>query len=813
MRNLIDSFIKTKAYIHLIVISGFALISLAFYYPVLSGKILLQSDIRQYSGMARQLMEYREKTGKETFWIDNAYGGMPTYQLGAKYPGDFLSPIYSFFRLLPRPAHILFLYFFGAYLLLLILKIPWHTALFGAFAFGFSTYLLIILQVGHNTKALAVSFFPFVIGGLVLLFRRYYFWGFLLSSLAFGMQIRANHYQMTYYLLFLVGIFAFVWGVQAFKQKQISDYLRSLALLIVSGILALGFNATPLLATAEYAKSSTRGASELNFRANGSPKEQSSGLDYNYITEYSYGIFESLNLIIPRIQGGGSSEDLGEKHGVYEFLLNNGVRPSQAKEFSSNVPTYWGSQPILEAPAYIGITVFFFALLALIYVRSPLRNTLVIGILFSLLLSWGKNFSLLTDFFIYFVPFYNKFRAVSSIQVVLEFCFPVLAVLGLQWALTKQADFNLTKNAKFFGILILFLSALLLFKGSLSFSGVNDAYFIEIYGIELVNVIKQARVSIFQEDIIRSLLITILLASLVLYYQIKNTNRNLILGLIIGILLFDLIGVSSRYITRDTFVKPALAATPFQITAADQAILQDSSRYRVFEPQLGLTGARTAYFHNSLGGYHGAKPRRFEELFDYYKTHQIPDVLDILNVKYVLVTDQEKNTLQPLNNPNVLGNAWTVEKIKVTPSADALLKELKKTDFSSEALVIDSAFPKDLAMKYVKDSLTTIELTKTSPDELIYKIQSQSQQFVVFSEMYYPFGWTARVNNKDRPIVNVNYLLRGLEIPAGKSTVVFSFKPQIVTLGSQIRWGSLILFILFSGGIYYIKSRSQIQSS
>ena len=813
MRNLIDSFIKTKAYIHLIVISGFALISLAFYYPVLSGKILLQSDIRQYSGMARQLMEYREKTGKETFWIDNAYGGMPTYQLGAKYPGDFLSPIYSFFRLLPRPAHILFLYFFGAYLLLLILKIPWHTALFGAFAFGFSTYLLIILQVGHNTKALAVSFFPFVIGGLVLLFRRYYFWGFLLSSLAFGMQIRANHYQMTYYLLFLVGIFAFVWGVQAFKQKQISDYLRSLALLIVSGILALGFNATPLLATAEYAKSSTRGASELNFRANGSPKEQSSGLDYNYITEYSYGIFESLNLIIPRIQGGGSSEDLGEKHGVYEFLLNNGVRPSQAKEFSSNVPTYWGSQPILEAPAYIGITVFFFALLALIYVRSPLRNTLVIGILFSLLLSWGKNFSLLTDFFIDFVPFYNKFRAVSSIQVVLEFCFPVLAVLGLQWALTKQADFKLIKNAKFLGILILFFFALLLFKGSLSFSGVNDAYFIEIYGIELVNIIKQARVSIFQEDIIRSLLITILLASLVLYYQIKNTNRNLILGLIIGILLFDLIGVSSRYITRDTFVKPALAATPFQITAADQAILQDSSRYRVFEPQLGLTGARTAYFHNSLGGYHGAKPRRFEELFDYYKTHQIPGVLDILNVKYVLVTDQEKNTLQPLNNPNVLGNAWTVDKIKVTPSADALLKELKKTDFSSEALVIDSAFPKDLAMKYVKDSLTTIELTKTSPDELIYKIQSQSQQFVVFSEMYYPFGWTARVNNKDRPIVNVNYLLRGLEIPAGKSTVVFSFKPQIVTLGSQIRWGSLILFMLFSAGIYYIKSRSQIQSS
>jgi len=811
MKNWIDSFIRNKAYIHSIVVLGFALVSLLFYYPVLSGKTLLQSDIRQYEGMSRQLKDYRAKTAKETYWIDNAYGGMPTYQLGAQYPSDFLSPIYSFFRILPRPTHILFLYLFGAYLLLLILKIPWQTALFGALAFGFSTYLLIILQVGHNTKALAVSFFPFVIAGLILLFRREFFLGLLLTSLALGMQIRANHYQMTYYLMLLIGVFVLVWAIQSFKSKNISSFFRALALLTISGFLALGFNATPLLATAEYANFSTRGKSELKLNPDGSPKEQSTGLDYDYITEYSYGIFESLNLIVPRIQGGGSSEDLGEQHGVYDFLINNGVRPAQARQFSENIPTYWGSQPILEAPAYIGVTVFFFALLALFYVRSPLRNALLVGVLFSLVLSWGKNFSVLTDFFIDYIPFYNKFRAVSSIQVVLELCFPLLAALGLQWALTRQNKFDFPRFAKRVGIPILFLIGLLLFKGSLSFSGLNDSYFTEIYGAELVNVIKEARVSIFQKDLIRAILILLFLSALVAYYQFKNANKNLILVICIGVLLFDLHDISSRYISRENFVPHSRAAVPFQITGADRAIQQDSSRYRVFEPQLGLTGARTAYFHNSLGGYHGAKPRRFEELINYYNTHQIPAVLDFLNVKYVLVNDTEENSLQPFNNPNALGAAWAVEKIKVVPTADALLESMKTTDFSSQALVLENSFPEEIPLKYQQDSLTTVNLVEEAPDHLVYQVQADSEQFIVFSEMYYPQGWRATVNGLQTPIVNVNYVLRGLKVPAGNSTVEFRFEPEVVVLGTAIRWGSLILFLLLLGAFYFVQSRSKNQ--
>ncbi len=279
----------------------------------------------------------------------------------------------------------------------------------------------------------------------------------------------------------------------------------------------------------------------------------------------------------------------------------------------------------------------------------------------------------------------------------------------------------------------------------------------------------------------------------------------------IGVLLFDLLGVSSRYISRDNFVPPSRAAVPFLITEADRAIQQDSSRYRVFEPQLGLTGARTAYFHNSLGGYHGAKPRRFEELINYYNTHQIPAVLDFLNVKYVLVNDTEENSPQLLNNPNALGAAWAVEKIKVVPTADALLESMKTTDFSSQALVLENSFPDDIPLKYQQDSLTTVNLVEEAPDHLVYQVQADSDQFIVFSEMYYPQGWRATVNGLQTPIINVNYVLRGLKVPDGNSTVEFRFEPEVVVLGTAIRWGILILFVLLLGAFYFVQSRSQNQ--
>ena len=796
---------------HAGVVLGFALVALLFYYPLLSGKTLLQSDIRQYQGMSRQLQEHREATGEETYWIDNAFGGMPTYQLGGKFPADVLQPIYSFFRILPRPAHILFLYLLGVYLVLLILKKPWPVALFGSLAFGFSTYLLIILQVGHNTKALAVSFFPFVFGGVLLLLQKRWFWGVLLSSLALGMQIRANHYQMTYYLLMLLGLLVLVYGYHSLKNKQIKSFLQSLGALIASGILALGFNATPLLATAEYTDFSTRGKSELKQNADGSPKEQSTGLDFDYITEYSYGIFESLNLIAPRVQGGGSSEDLGTKHGVYDFLIDNGASPNQAREFSKNVPTYWGEQPILEAPAYIGITVFFFALFGFFFSRGPLRTTLALGALFSLLLSWGKNLSFLTAFFVSYFPLYNKFRAVSSIQVVLEFCLPMLAAMGLFHVFYSTQKLELKRVLKIAAIPIVLFALVLLTQGMLSFSGANDAYFKEIYGTALVSQIREARISIFQSDLFRGILFCVLLTSLIYLYQTKKIKRGLALTLVIGLLIIDLIGISNRYIDREAFVSKRFTNAPFRMTAADQALLQDQDRFRVYEPQLGLTGARTAYFHNALGGYHGAKPRRFEELFEAYSAQQNTGILDFLNVKYILYPEEESGELRPLLNPNALGPAWMVSEIETKATPDALLEALKETDFKTTALVLDHDLPADFSKQYTLDSLAQITLSKAKPDQLTYRVQTTTPAFAVFSEMHYPKGWKATLDGKPVPIINVNYVLRGVQVPANASVIEFRFEPAVIKQGTRLRWLSLGLFaisILVLGYYQYFKTKS-----
>lgn len=796
---------------HAGVVLGFALVALLFYYPLLSGKTLLQSDIRQYQGMSRQLQEHREATGEETYWIDNAFGGMPTYQLGAKFPADVLQPIYSFFRILPRPAHILFLYLLGVYLVLLILKKPWPVAFFGSLAFGFSTYLLIILQVGHNTKALAVSFFPFVFGGVLLLLQKRWFWGVLLSSLALGMQIRANHYQMTYYLLMLLGLLVLVYGYHSLKNKQTKSFLQSLGALIASGILALGFNATPLLATAEYTDFSTRGKSELKQNADGSPKEQSTGLDFDYITEYSYGIFESLNLIAPRVQGGGSSEDLGTKHGVYDFLIDNGASPNQAREFSKNVPTYWGEQPILEAPAYIGITVFFFALFGFFYSRGPLRTTLALGALFSLLLSWGKNLSFLTAFFVSYFPLYNKFRAVSSIQVVLEFCLPMLAAMGLFHVFYSTQKLELKRFLKIAAIPIVLFALVLLTQGMLSFSGANDTYFKEIYGTALVSQIREARISIFQSDLFRGILFCVLLTSLIYLYQTKKIKRGLALSLVIGLLIIDLIGISNRYIDREAFVSKRFTNAPFRMTAADQALLQDQDRFRVYEPQLGLTGARTAYFHNALGGYHGAKPRRFEELFEAYSAQQNTGILDFLNVKYILYPEEESGELKPLLNPNALGPAWMVSEIETKATPDALLEALKETDFKTTALVLDHDLPADFSKQYTLDSLAQITLSKAKPDQLTYSVQTTTPAFAVFSEMHYPKGWKATLDGKPVPIINVNYVLRGVQVPANASVIEFRFVPAVIKQGTRLRWLSLGLFaisILVLGYYQYFKTKS-----
>ena len=743
--------------------------------------------------MSRQIEEYRETNNQEIYWIDNAFGGMPTYQLGARYPYDFLTPIHKLFQLIPKPAEILFLYLLSAYLFLLIIKMPIPIAVFGAFAYGLSTYLLIILQVGHNTKAQALAYMPLVIGGMYMIFHDKRCRGFVLTVFALSMQIRANHYQMTYYMLLLMLVIGIVYAISALKTKTHKNFLRQFSLLVLAAILALGLNAPPLLATSEYSKFSTRGKSELNQNPDGSIKQNTGGLSTDYITQFSYGIFESFNLLAPRIQGGGSSEDLGEGSQLYDFLIQNGLPRSQAKSFVSNVPTYWGSQPILEAPAYVGVTVIFMAFLALFIVKGRLRNGLLAGIILSLLLSWGKNLPLMTQLFIDYFPLYNKFRAVSSIQVILEFCFPVLACLGLYHLFQKPERSVFKKILKPAIGFILILLILLLSKGFFDFSGAMDAYLSEAYGPVLMDQILTARKSIFNYDLIRAVVYCLLILTIVYYFTKGKLSRNLALVALIGLMLSDLIGVSQRYIDRDLFVSPRQIKNLFTPQEADRIINADTSRFRVYEPSLKLSGARTSFFHNAIGGYHGAKPRRFEELYDFFTTHQITGVMDMLNVKYLQV--QESNDLNPIENPNVLGVAWAVDSLLVADTADGVLASMKSMDFSREAVVLKSEFPDNMTVKYDAQQLDKIELIKNHPTKLTYDFLAIADQLLVFSEMYYPHGWSVNIYKQKASVFPVNYVLRGLRVPAGKHTIEFTFDPPVIRTGGMIRLLTLLVFI------------------
>ena len=785
MRISINKVQFRKSLIHLYTAIGFAVVSLIFYSPLLDGKRLFQSDINQYEGMSREITENRDAFSDEIYWIDNAFGGMPTFQLGAKFAYDVLAPIHMLFRFIPRPAHTLFLYLLTMYILLMVLKIPWRIAVLGSIAFAFSTYLLIILQVGHNTKALAISYIPLVIAGLLLLKQHKLLPGFLVSLVAISLQIRANHYQMTYYMLILLGIYFIVYLVDSYRKKDVKDFITYMSLFFLAGILALGLNAPNILSTYDYSKYSTRSQSELKLNPDGSEKEISTGLDYDYITQYSYGIFESLNLVAPRVQGGASSEDVGENSDLYEFLIDNNVPKPQAQSFIKSVPTYWGSQPILEAPAYIGASIAFLFVLSLFVVKGPFKWWLLISFVLSLLLSWGKNFPLLTNLFIDYVPFYNKFRAVSSIQVILEFAVPLLAVIGLNKFL---ADSDLKNIRRSFAIFSVPLIILLVISGSLSFAGLYDDYYSNGYGQEIFNQIIEERKNIFNKDILRALLIGGVIF-LTLRFS-KLIGRNFTFLIVSLIVIVDLYSVNSRYIDKDLFIDKSI--NTYQLSEIDNEILLDTLDYRVFNLSTGLSNASSSYYHNSLNGYHAAKLRRFQEYYDYLTFHDNEKLFNSLNVKYLIGKDDQDQD-QLYVNPDALGNAWSVDSLLILDNPDELLNKLKDTDISKIALGLKNSIPKDLPQTFESKDLIKIEKVKNSSSHLTYNYNALSEQLIVFSEIYYPSGWEVFIDGEKSNFFDINYLLRGMLIPEGKHEIEFFFSPEIVKTGINIRIITIII--------------------
>jgi hypothetical protein len=795
-----------KLYPHALVILGFVLISLIYFYPVLQGKQIFQSDIVQYTGMAKEQNDFRKAEKIEPYWTNSAFGGMPTYQLGAKYPHDYIGMIDDALRFLPRPADYLFLYFLGFYGLLLVLKIDPLKAFFGALAFGFSTYLIIILGVGHNAKAHAIAYMPLVIAGFILVFQKKYIWGGLLTMFAVALEINANHFQMTYYLLIFLLVLSGYFIYQAVKEKEYKSLLTSFGVLAIAGIFALGSNATNLLATAEYANFSTRGKSELTINADGTKSVGNSAMSRDYITEYSYGIAESFNLIAPRLFGGSNSEALGKDSKMYEFMMGQGVPEAQASDFVSGMPTYWGDQPIVAAPAYIGIVVFFLGILALFTDKRKIKYVFLSGTIVALVLSWGKNFPALTDFFIDNVPMYNKFRAVSSIQVILELSFPVLAIMGL------QSFFNLEKEARFkalwqsaavvFGIIV----GLFLLKGSFSFAGANDGYFRESYGPAFVDALKEDRMTLYSADLLRSGFF-ILLAAGVLWMFIKEKFAQNTAIILVGLLMvFDLFFVDKKYVSDKDFVSRSEVEVPFQETPADLQILQDTTHYRVFEVSGNLSSARASYFHKSIGGYSAVKPRRMQQLFDYQIAKNNVEILNMLNVKYIIQTDSTGASF-PVQNPNVNGNAWFVKDVLLVNKADDVMKALDKIDTKYVAVFnvhdYGSKF-ENARLKEKWDNSGAIQLDIYKPNYLKYTSENKGNGLAVFSEIYYEKGWNAYVDGKITEHFPVNYVLRGMKIPAGKHTIEFKFEPQVIQTGSTITLISFLgMLVLLIGGIYF----------
>ena len=789
-------------YPHFLCIAFIAGLSLTYFYPVLNNKSIDQSDISQFRGMAKKVIDHRKTYNEEPYWLDNAFLGMPSYQVSVKYPFDFLRYIDQTIRFLPRPADYLFLYMFSFYILIIFLNYNWRYALFGSIAFGFSTYMIIILGVGHNTKALALGYLPLVVLGTMLIFKKKYLKGFLIKSLALGLQIHANHYQMTYYTLILIGIMFLVYLYEYYKKNDLKEFVNIFLVLFSSFVLALLLNATPLLATKEYSEFSTRSKSEITINPDGSDKEKSSGLSKEYITEYSYGILESFNLLIPRFMGGSSSNLVREDSKLMDFIKS--LDPNQAQQVYQYSRTYWGNQPIVAAPAYVGASILFIFFLSIFLVKNVNMRWISISIMVSLILSWGKNFDFLTSAMIDFFPFYDKFRAVSSIQVLLEFCIPLLAVIGISMFFSDKVPFKL-KMKSLLKTSIIFIPLLIIyFFGDLMF-GFTGQYEIFSGYPEILNLLIEERKYLLKSDALRSMIIILALSSVLFIYLKNIINKNIAIYIIFGLVIIDLWGVDRRYVNSEQFISKTKVNSPFSQTNADRLILQDDSDFRVYEPQGGFSNARTSFFHNSISGYHAAKPKKIQDIYEFYISKNNMSILSMLNVKYFIRNDPN-NPAGVTRNPNNLGNAWFVNEIKNVENSNQELLDLDKVNLKNTA--ITQQLPNKI---YPIDNSSSINLVKRKSNHLVYKVKSNYEQFVVFSEAFYKNGWKSTINSKIIDHYRVNYLLRGMEVPKGEYEIHFKFEPQVINQGSIIRILAYIIFIIVL--VYYLKKTIYVQKN
>jgi len=664
--------------------------------------------------------------------------------------------------------------------------------------------------VGHNAKAHAIAYMPLVLSGVFLTFRGKYIWGFILTTIAMALELVTNHFQMTYYLGLIVLCIGVAYLIDAFRKKMLPHYAKAVGVMLVAVVLAIGLNATNILATKEYAAASTRGMTELTMNSDGSKKEAKEGLDYDYITEYSYGKLESLNLFIPRFMGGGSGDPLPEDSATVEALLKTDKPEQEIVSILQQVPVYWGDQYIVAAPAYIGAVVIFLAVLALFLVRGRLKWWVVSAFLLSLFLSWGRNFSFLTEFFIEYVPLYNKFRAVSSIQVIIELVMPVLAIVGLHQLLNDFVKTEQKQKALYYtsgivgGLTIIFL----LFKNTLfDFASPIDADLASYYQLPFtfVDAMREDRAAIFTADALRSLIFVVLAAG-ALFLFVKNKIKEVPLIAVLALLIvIDLVGVDRRYVNNDDFVKARVMEKPFPENAANLQIAKDDGYYRVIDATtLPFNSGVASYYHNALGGYHAAKPGRMEDLNEFYISQGDIGVLNMMNVKYIITQNNAQSGPIAQRNPYANGPAWLVENVIFAENADQEISFLDSLDTKRTAIIHKDFKDQIPTAEILRDSTAVIEMTSQHPEHIVYETSSTSPQLALFSEVYYPAGWNAYINGEPIDYFRANYVLRAMAIPAGNHKIEFKFEPKVIQTGSTISLISTILLgLLLASGLYF----------
>lgn len=795
---------KLKKFIpHIVAVIMFACIALAYMHPLLQGKELFQSDVVQFLGMSKEITDFREKTGEEPLWTNSMFCGMPAYQISTLYPNNWSKKIIKAFKLgIPQPADYLFLMMAGAYFMFLMMGVGWRYALVGALGYGFASYTLIILETGHNSKAHAMAYMAPVIGSILLTYRGRHWLGAALLSLFLSLEIATNHLQVTYYLLLTVLILGAVKLVDAAKNGELPQFAKATGMMVIAAFIAVGPNVSALWTTADYGAETMRGKSEL------STKQESSGLDKDYAMSYSYGVDETLTLLIPSFKGGGSQGSLSEKSNVFETMIDKGVPKGQAKSIIQSLPLYWGDQIFVAGPVYLGAVICFLAMLGFLVIKSSNRWWLIIAFLLSIMLAWGNNFAVFSDLFFNYFPGYNKFRAVSMTLVVAQLILPIAAVLGLKAFLDSSEKESAKKSLLIAvgivgGVCLFFTLLPGLFY---DFRSSRDAQLAGAGFPEwLVDALVDDRRSLMRSDALRSLAFILVTAGLLFLAQLGKLKSQVV-GLLIAVLvLLDLGFVANRYLNEDDFISARKNKNVISPSAANQQILTDKDpNFRVLNLSVStFNDSKTSYFHKSLGGYHGAKLKRYQELVDSCISRRNLAVWNMLNAKYVITPDNEGKPAVR-SNPLALGNAWFVQDVKLVENADEELSSLNEPDFNPAKLaIIDKRYSDQLSgFTASKDSSARIDFMEYKPNYLKYETEASVEQLAVFSEIYFANGWNAYVDGELHPHWRANYVLRSMRIPAGTHELEFKFEPKVYYIGEKISLAGSILLVLFViGGV------------